>query len=104
MASGAKPPAAMVLVADARFEADDETITVCAPAFAKSTAISRPMPRLAPVMTTTLPWNSPGITHSLFLVGLTDAVSRRRRLFVRHHVLQRADFRHMHLERIAGLE
>ena len=46
---------AMVLDAAARLVSDDDTITVCAPALAKSTAISRPMPRLPPVMTTTFP-------------------------------------------------
>ncbi len=56
MASGAGPPAAAtVLVAAARFASDDDTITVCAPALANSTAISRPMPRLPPVMTATFP-------------------------------------------------
>jgi hypothetical protein len=35
---------------------------------AKSTAISRPMPRLPPVMTATFPANSPGITHPLHSV------------------------------------
>ena len=66
MVSGAGPPAAAtVLLAAARLFADDDTITVCAPARAKSTAISRPMPRLPPVMTTTFPWNSPGISFPL---------------------------------------
>jgi hypothetical protein len=45
----------MVFAAAARLSADDDTITVCAPPRAKSTAISRPMPRLPPVMTATLP-------------------------------------------------
>ena len=39
----------------------DEAEAVCAPAAANSVAISRPMPRLPPVTTTTFPENSPGM-------------------------------------------
>jgi hypothetical protein len=56
--------AAIVSLAAARLAAIDGTMMVCAPARAKSTAISRPMPRLPPVMTTTFPENSPGILRS----------------------------------------
>jgi len=35
MASGTGPPAAIVLLAAARFSADEDTMTVCAPARAK---------------------------------------------------------------------
>jgi hypothetical protein len=59
MASGTGPPAAIVLLAAARFSANEDTMTVCAPARAKSAAISRPMPRLPPVTTATLLENSP---------------------------------------------
>src|SRR5215813_1045173 len=59
MASGTGPPAAIVLLAAARFSADEDTMTVCAPARAKSAAISRPMPRLPPVTTASLLENSP---------------------------------------------
>src|SRR5580704_15010512 len=63
IASVAGPAAAsMVLLAASRFSADDDTITVSAPPRANSTAISRPMPRLPPVMTATFPENSPGIS------------------------------------------
>src|SRR6516165_7711801 len=58
MASGTGPPAAIVLLAAAKFSANEDTMTVCAPARAKSAAISRPMPRLPPVTTATLLENS----------------------------------------------
>src|SRR3954469_19209782 len=92
--SGAGPPAAaMVFSAAARFSADDDTITVCAPARAKSTAISRPIPRPPPVMTTTFPENSPAMTHPL-----------PNLFFVFDDVLERADLRHRHLEHVACLQ
>src|SRR5690242_17242734 len=59
MANGAGPAAAIVLLAAARFSVDDDTMTVCAPARARASAISRPMPRLPPVTTATLLENSP---------------------------------------------
>jgi hypothetical protein len=64
MASGTGPAAAIVLLAAARFSVDEDTMTVCAPARARSAAISRPMPRLPPVMTATLSENSPDTIES----------------------------------------
>ena len=50
-----------------KVSAEEDTMTVCAPARANSTAISRPMPRLPPVMTATLSENSSGIVHPVVL-------------------------------------
>jgi hypothetical protein len=59
MASGTGLAAAIDLLAAARFSVDEDTMTVCVPARARSAAISRPMPRLPPVTTATLFENSP---------------------------------------------
>ena len=45
MVRGAGPAVAITLAALARLSAEEETITVCAPEWASSSAISRPMPR-----------------------------------------------------------
>src|SRR5207245_7619508 len=59
-----RPSAAMILAAAVRFCSEEEASTVCAPARANASAMPRPMPRLAPEMTTILPSNSPGMFHS----------------------------------------
>src|SRR5215472_14059862 len=64
MASGTGPVAAIVLLATARFSADEDTMTVCAPARARSAAICLPMPRLPPVTTATFLENSPDTIES----------------------------------------
>src|SRR6266516_1198356 len=62
--NGCGPSAAMILTAAVRFCSEEEASTVCAPARANASAMPRPMPRLAPEMTTILPSNSPGMFHS----------------------------------------
>src|SRR5438132_6988640 len=62
--NGCGPSAAMILAAAVRFCSEEEASTVCAPARANASAMPRPMPRLAPEMTTILPSNSPGMFHS----------------------------------------
>src|SRR5262249_12089605 len=70
-ASGTQPPAtvagcgrsaAMTLAAAARFFSEEEASTVCAPSRANASAMPRPIPRLAPEMTTILSLNSPAIS------------------------------------------
>src|SRR6516165_932914 len=61
--SGGGPSAAIALAAAARFCSEEEASTVCAPSRAKASAMPRPIPRLAPEMTTILPSNSPAISH-----------------------------------------
>src|SRR5919197_2814905 len=61
--NGCGPSAPIALEAAARFCSEEEASTVCAPSRAKASAVPRPIPRLAPEMTTTLSLNSPGIFH-----------------------------------------
>src|SRR6266540_5409422 len=61
--SGCGPSAATALAAAARFCSEEEASTVCAPSRANASAMPRPIPRLAPEMTTILSLNSPGISH-----------------------------------------
>src|SRR5499426_4477191 len=61
--SGCGPSAAIALAAAARFCSEEEASTVCAPSRANASAMPRPIPRLAPEMTTILPSNSPAISH-----------------------------------------
>src|SRR6516162_1676255 len=57
------PSAATASAAAARFCSEEEASTVCAPSRANASAMPRPIPRLAPEMTTILPLNSPGMSH-----------------------------------------
>src|SRR5258708_2154126 len=61
--SGGGPSAATALAAAARFCSAEEASTVCAPSRANASAMPRPIPRLAPAMTTILPSDSPSISH-----------------------------------------
>src|SRR5262245_421075 len=61
--SGCGPSAAIALAAAARFCSEEEASTVCAPSRANASAMPRPIPRLAPEMTTILPSNSPAISQ-----------------------------------------
>src|SRR6266566_7783877 len=61
--SGCGPSAATASAAAARFCSEEEASTVCAPSRANASAMPRPIPRLAPEMTTILPLNSPAMSH-----------------------------------------
>src|SRR5262249_39591801 len=73
------PSAATALAAAARFCSEEEASTVCAPSRANASAMPRPIPRLAPEMTTILPSNSPGISHPPCLPVDTVLYARNRR-------------------------
>src|SRR5262249_46444916 len=73
--SGAAPACPTVLAAAARCSAIDDASKVGAPSRSNAAAIPRPMPRLPPVTTTTLPWNSPAILV-LLLCFVDDGVAQ----------------------------
>src|SRR5215471_15343524 len=77
--SGCGPAAAITLAAAARFCSEEEASTVCAPSRANASAMPRPIPRLAPEMTTILPLNSPGMSHPPCLPVDTVVYARKRR-------------------------
>src|SRR5215831_2126334 len=77
--SGCGPSAATALAAATRFCSDEEASTVCAPSRANASAMPRPIPRLAPEMTTILPSNSPAMSHPPCLPVDTVLYVRKRR-------------------------
>src|SRR5215467_2045081 len=80
MVSGCGPSAATALAAAARFcSEEEEASTVCAPSRANASAMPRPIPRLAPEMTTILPSNSPAMSHPPCLPVDTVLYVRKRR-------------------------
>src|SRR5215510_2758972 len=77
--SGCGPSAATALAAAARFCSEEDASTVCAPSPANASAMPRPIPRLAPEMTTILPSNSPAMSHPPCLPVDTVLYARKRR-------------------------